>query len=148
MTNRGKMLAAMTNDNFNCTHSTNITWNCTNSTNIAWENLNIANNGITTNTSIIPNNVVVWETEKLNAKFQNINADVIYGTSLTLPIFAFVFSVIFGFIRSHVMKDLERKMQLQKQLANVPKIEDIKINYTTGIRLKPLGNIKTEKYNR
>ena len=88
----------------------------------------------------------VWETKMLNMNFEHYNFNTLYEVSLICPVFSFIFSVIFGFIRSRVMEKQEYKDKTQHQLRNIPKIEDIKVKYTTGIMLKALGNQGNTSY--
>ena len=94
----------------------------------------------------INSTAMVWETKTLNMKFENYDIDTLYEVSLICPIFAFVFSNIFGFVRSRVMEKQEHNIKTQHQLRNIPKIEDIKVKRTTGIMLKPLGNLGNMSY--
>uniref|UniRef100_A0A7M5UJW0 Transmembrane protein n=2 Tax=Clytia hemisphaerica TaxID=252671 RepID=A0A7M5UJW0_9CNID len=82
------------------------------------------------------------EGEKLNGKFEGYSDDTRYGVSLILPIFAFLFSLVFGFIRSRMMYQTERKMKTRKRLKNIPRVEDMRVRQRTGFKLKPIGNIR------
>lgn len=88
----------------------------------------------------------VWETKILNMKFENYDLDTLYEVSLICPVFLFVFSIFFGFVRSRVMEKQEHKIKTQHQMKNVPRIEDMKVKRTTGIMLKPLGNQGNTSY--
>ena len=84
----------------------------------------------------------VLQGEKLNGKFEGYHDDTRYGVSLLLPIFAFLFSLVFGFVRSRMMYRTERKMKTRKRLKNVPRVEDMRIRQRTGFKLKPIGNMR------